>query len=212
MSHTISFTKMVGTGNDFVIVDSRRLRRPRRLRWADAARAVCDRHRGIGADGLLVLERASVADVRMRMFNPDGSEARMCGNGARCVARYLAAADRPRIRPVTIETRAGVLSARVRGHRVAMRMTDPCGLTPERIVEAEGQRFRLGSIDTGVPHAVLPVRRLDAVDVDRLGRALRRHPAFGPRGTNVNFIQPDPEHSRVRIRTYERGVEGETRS
>ena len=217
----IPFTKMVGAGNDFLVVDAaaRPLARVRG-RWAAVSRALCDRRGGVGADGVLVLERSRRADARMRVFNPDGSEAEMCGNGARCVARYLKERGR-RVSgngAVTIETRAGLLAAKVLGRpaaigarRVAMRMTDPTGLRLEMALPVEGRRLRLGIVNTGVPHAVVSVASLDAVDVARLGRLIRRHRAFAPAGTNVNFIQPDGRHpARLRVRTYERGVEGET--
>ena len=201
----ISFTKMVGTGNDFIVVDARRLSAHAvNGRWSSASRALCDRHTGIGADGILVLERSPRADIRMRVFNPDGSEAEMCGNGARCVAKYLGRAS-------TIDTQAGVLSARVRGDRVAMRMTDPRGLRLGQSVRANGRRVAFGFVDTGVPHAVVTMPSVDRVDVRGLGRALRTHRAFAPRGTNVDFIQPIAGRpNRIKIRTYERGVEDET--
>lgn len=225
---SIPFTKMVGTGNDFLLVDAR-VRRLASLRhvWPQVGKALCDRRHGVGADGLLVLEPSNAADVRMHIFNPDGSEAEMCGNGARCVALYLKAqrwaGDR-----VTIETRAGGVEATVRGPsarfgmspsrgrmgccgRVAMRLMDPTALRPKLQVKAGGRTFRAGFIDTGVPHLVVPVKGLDGLDVVSLGRALRHHRAFAPRGANVNFIQADPSQSnRLRVRTYERGVEDET--
>ncbi len=205
---TIPFTKMVGTGNDFIVVDARHLRLPA-PRWAAASRAWCDRHRGIGADGVLVLEPSRVADVKMRIFNPDGSEAEMCGNGARCVARFLR--PRPQPEPVAIETAAGVVKATVSQNRVAMRMTPPTGLRPEMALAVDGRRLRMGVVNTGVPHVVIPVAALDRVEVARLGRLLRFHRAFAPQGTNVNFIQADAAHpNRLRVRTYERGVEAET--
>ena len=144
----VPFTKVVGTGNDFVVVDARD-RRVKRLagRWEAVSRAWCDRRTGIGADGVLVLEPSRTADVVMRVFNPDGSEAEMCGNGARCVALYEAHSRlrQRRIRPwrkhtahskgrnghVSIETKAGVLTATVKDGRVAMRMTDPVELRQE---------------------------------------------------------------------------------
>ena len=207
----IPFAKMVGTGNDFIVVDTIRHPRPSlRVQWRSISRAVCDRHTGIGADGLLVLEPSRRADVRMRVFNPDGSEAQMCGNGARCVARYLHTSV-TRKHPITLETMAGVLSATVRGRQVAIQMTDPTGVRLGLPMTVEGRTLRLSCVDTGVPHAVVPVRQLEAVDVARTGRALRYHRAFAPRGANVNFIQPDPSRpGRIRIRTYERGVEEET--
>lgn len=212
----LSFTKMTGAGNDFVVVDARRQRvSSLHAQWPSVGRALCDRHLGIGADGLLVLERSSRADVRMRVINADGSEAKMCGNGARCAALYLTSPQSivhsPQPKKVTIEAKAGVLSAVVRGERVALRMTDPAGLQLEQTVRVGSKRIRLGFVDTGVPHAVVSVAALDAVDVTRLGRALRYHRDFLPKGTNVNFIQTDARRPNcLRIRTYERGVEGET--
>ena len=140
----------------------------------------------------------------------------MCGNGARCVTLYLRNGARGEGRgarggPVRIETKAGILSARVRGARVAMRMTDPTELQLARSLTVDRGRHRIGFINTGVPHAVVPVTRLDAVDVERLGRALRRHRAFSPRGANIDFIQPSARRTgSLRVRTYERGVEAET--
>jgi len=205
----LAFTKMVGSGNDFIVVDARRTHPAGRRPWPALSRSLCDRRHGIGADGLLVLERSRRADVRMRIFNPDGSEAHMCGNGARCVARYLSQAAHAKA--VTIDTKAGILSADVRGDRVAMRMTTPTQLRPHMSLNVNRAPLRLGFVNTGVPHTVVSVDRLDRVDVDRLGRLVRYHSNFAPQGTNVNFVQMDRAHpNRLRIRTYERGVEGET--
>lgn len=206
----IPFTKMVAAGNDFIVVDAR----PRRLsalkgRWAAVARTLCDRHHGIGGDGVLVLEPSRAADVKMRVFNPDGSEASMCGNGARCVALHLTRQGRGH-RTVAIETGAGILSARTRGNRVAMQMMPPSGLRPGLALAVGGRTVHATAIRMGVPHLVVPVTALDRVDVHRMGRALRSHRAFGPQGTNVDFIQPNGRWSRLRVRTYERGVEAET--
>ncbi len=207
----IPFTKMAGTGNDFVVVDAR-TRRLDSLRgqWPRISRASCNRRTGVGADGVLLLERSRVAEVRMRVFNPDGSEAEMCGNGARCVALYQAHSTQHTAH-ITIETKAGILTATVRGGRVAMRMTDPTELATGLSLEVDHRPVALGFVNTGVPHAVVPVKEVETVDVDRIGRALRRHPHFAPRGTNVNFMEADPARpNRIRVRTYERGVEGET--
>jgi len=211
---TVPFTKMVGTGNDFIVMDARRgLLARRHLSWREASRVLCDRHVGIGADGVLVLERSTKADARMRVFNPDGSEAEMCGNGARCVALYLASSGQraasSSARHMTIETKAGVMSAAVRRNRVAMRMTNPRGIKLNMRVTANGRRWRLGFVNTGVPHVVIPVPAVDRIDVEQVGRALRYHRAFAPRGSNVDFIQPTRRNA-LRVRTYERGVEGET--
>lgn len=203
----IPFTKMVGTGNDFIVVESRRA--PKGVAWPSAARAWCDRHNGIGADGILLLEPAPKADARMRVFNADGSEAEMCGNGARCVALYLSNGHGRG--PVRLATGAGVIEAAVQGGRVAMRMTEPTDITLGVRVAAGGKTVRGVSINTGVPHFVVAVPSVAAVDVAGLGRALRRHRAFAPKGTNVNFVQADRSRAnRLLVRTYERGVEAET--
>ena len=216
MSMKISFTKMVGAGNDFVIVDARRSKfSALQKRWPALSRAWCDRHQGIGADGVLLLEPSKTADARMRVFNVDGSEAEMCGNGAPCVAHYLAEMGNrrqvARNRKIAIETKAGVLQAEVRGERAALQMSEPTGLALNMPLALNGHTLQLSIADTGVPHVVVHVDSIETVDVAGLGRAIRTHATFAPRGTNVNFIQRDPEQAdRIRIRTYERGVEAET--
>jgi len=212
ISLSVPFTKMVGTGNDFIVVDARLRRlRPLTARWRAVSCALCDRRLGVGADGLLVLEPSRLAAVKMRVFNPDGSEAKMCGNGARCVARYVTSGRASQANPVTIETRAGVLAACVRGERVSMQMPDPIVHHLNLPIGIGARRFRVGVVDTGVPHAVVTADALDEVDVIRTGRALRFHRRFAPRGTNVDFVQADAARpGRLRVRTYERGVEGET--
>ena len=208
----IPFTKMVGTGNDFVLVDGVRNRLSKYSQdWPTIARAVCDRHRGIGADGILLLEPSSKADLRMRILNADGSEAEMCGNGTRCVARFVQSLPGRKNGKLSIETLAGILEARVEGPRITVRMTEPKDLRQQMQVDLNGRRIQGGFVNTGVPHFVVPVEDIETVDVPNLGRALRTHPDFGPKGTNVNFIQPVQKPSqRLRVRTYERGVEGET--
>ncbi|MBI4340664.1 MAG: diaminopimelate epimerase [Candidatus Omnitrophica bacterium] len=212
----IPFTKVVGTGNDFIVVDARtKTVRTLAGKWAAVSRVWCDRRNGIGADGVLVLQPSRRADVVMRVFNPDGSEAQMCGNGARCVALYQAHSTQHTAHSknghITIETKAGILTATVKGGRVAMRMTDPTDLCCEFSVNVDGRGLHMGSVNTGVPHVVIPVADLDAVDVAHLGRHVRLHPRFAPRGTNVNFMQAEARSpDRISVRTYERGVEGET--
>ena len=204
MNTVIPFTKVVGAGNDFVIVDDRRsrLRQLPRL-----ARAMCDRRRGIGADGLLVAARARRGDIRMRIFNPDGSEPEMCGNGARCFALYAHQRGFAR-RRLQLETRAGTLGAEVlNGSRVRLEMPRPRQLRQESLrVGARTRRIYRASV--GNPHVVIVVRDIARAPVVTLGRAIRRHRRFAPAGTNVNFVQPGRAVSQ--LRTYERGVEDET--
>ncbi len=211
MSREIPFTKMVGAGNDFLIVDAVHRRfGSLKAQWPAVARAMCDRRYGIGADGLLILEASRGADCRMRIFNPDGSEAEMCGNGARCAAGFVHRWNGHR-REVSIDTAGGLVTAQVLGARVRMAMPQPRDLKLHLHIKLDGQLWPLGYVDTGVPHAVAVVRRVEEVNVMQVGRRLRFHPEFHPRGTNVDFIEISHANpDRLKIRTYERGVEGET--
>lgn len=212
MNALIPFTKMVAAGNDFVVVDTihNRLTSPQ-SEWARVSELLCDRHRGIGADGVLVLESSAAAHVKMRIFNPDGSEAEMCGNGARCVARLVRAWPTCRDETIVIETSGGTVSATVHDDHVRTWMPNPRGLRFDLNLEVEHRTFRAAYVNTGVPHLVIPVTDLDQFDVGRFGKALRAHRTFLPHGTNVNFTQADRDDpDRLRIRTYERGVEEET--
>ncbi|HEX8295852.1 MAG TPA: diaminopimelate epimerase [Chthoniobacteraceae bacterium] len=202
----LTFTKMNGAGNDFVLIDNR----DRRLSLdREQIARLCDRHRGIGGDGLLMLEPAeNGADFRMRYFNSDGGEAEMCGNGARCFARFAQKVS-GQTGDVSFETMAGVISARFFGEIVQIQMSEPHSLRLNEELNVGDQRQTVHSLNTGVPHAVLQVSDLGALEVRGLGSALRFHPHFAPKGTNVNFFQPTGLQS-ISIRTYERGVEDET--
>jgi diaminopimelate epimerase len=203
----LRFTKMNGAGNDFVMLDNRN----GALVLTDASIArLCDRHRGVGADGLLLVEKPEgKADFRMRYFNADGREAEMCGNGARCFARFVDKLTPVAEGKVNFETPAGVISATLRGDQVSLGMSAPGPFTDGVELDASGEKLTVYSINTGVPHAVVLVDDLDGVDVHKLGAALRHHHHFQPRGTNVNFVrQLGPQN--LAIRTYERGVEAET--
>jgi len=203
----LSFTKMNGAGNDFVLLDNRD--GSVSLSTPEIAR-ICDRHRGVGADGLRAVEPARHgADFRMRYYNADGGEADMCGNGARCFARYarkFLGSDAPQVR---FETEAGVIGATFDGDAVRIVMSDPHSHQAPSVLAVNGRPLEVHFLNTGVPHAVVFVDDLEAVDVVRDGAALRYHDAFAPKGTNANFVAvtgPDA----IAIRTYERGVEGET--
>ncbi len=202
---SIAFTKMEGSGNDFAVVQGDRL--ASLLRRSGFVAALCDRKHGIGADGLLVLGRSSKADARMRIFNADGSEAEMCGNGARCCAWQVA--RKVRRSKVTLETLAGLLSAQVEGGTVKLAMTQPLDLKLGMTVHVADKAYEVDYLNTGVPHAVIEVGDIENFPVRELGRQIRHHEVFKPAGTNVNFVQViDP--ARIRVRTYERGVEDET--
>lgn len=200
---------MNGAGNDFILIDNRagnlRLSREQVVR-------LCHRQRGIGADGLLLLEesRSGEGDWAWTFFNSDGSDAAMCGNGARCFARFarrLAGADT--VNTLTFETGAGLIRARFNGDRVTVNLTPPHDLRLDLELSTRAGTLRVHHLNTGVPHAVLIVPDADQAMVQSLGPELRHHPAFAPAGANVNFVQI-LEPRRIRVRTYERGVEGET--
>lgn len=195
---------MQGAGNDFVVMDH-----DPRLDYASFSRKVCDRHRGIGADGVIILDVSTRCDHRMRIFNADGSEAEMCGNGARCLAVYIANKFAVVPEVFTVETKAGSLHASVQGDIAAVQLSDPADYRPRIEIKVAGQKLIGHFINTGVPHVVVFVQGLQEMDVDGLGRLIRQHSLFAPKGTNVNFVEMVKD-GVVAVRTYERGVEAET--
>jgi diaminopimelate epimerase len=204
---TLEFTKMNGAGNDFILLDNRagkiRLSREQIVR-------LCDRHRGVGADGIMILvpSRTGKADWAWDFYNSDGSMGEMCGNGARCFARFVQRSVGLN-RDFTFETGAGIITAGFNGERVTVNLTKPKDLKLNERVPLSTGNSTVHSLNTGVPHAVLYVPDADKAMVMSLGPEIRRHVHFGPRGTNVNFVQVlGPNH--IRVRTFERGVEGET--
>jgi diaminopimelate epimerase len=202
----LRFTKMNGAGNDFILFDNRT--EDIDLDRNQIAR-LCDRHRGIGADGILLLEKpTNRADFRMRYFNADGGEAEMCGNGARCFARFANKVGGQKAK-ISFETPAGVISAEFKNDLVTLRMTDPTDLRLNVDLPVVAENKTVHFINSGVPHVVIPVAKVDDADVRREGAAIRRHKMFSPNGTNVNFIEKRGAN-KIAIRTYERGVEDET--
>jgi diaminopimelate epimerase len=199
----IPFTKMHGAGNDFIVVDDRAQKFP--VADVEFCRRMAARRTGIGCDGILLIQPSETADFRMRFINPDGHEVEMCGNGARCIARL---AYDLKIAPgqMSIETAAGTVGAKVEGKLVCLDLTVPSGLQLNLALNLD---WPVDFIDTGVPHAVLWVERVGSVDLPRIGRLVREHERFSPNGTNVNFAQVEADGS-LSMRTYERGVEGET--
>ncbi len=194
------FTKMVASGNDFIVFDNRR----RNLKdGPEIALKVCARTTGIGADGLIFIEKSKKADFRMRIFNPDGSEAEMCGNGIRCAALYKAK------KSACIETLAGFLNAEIQDDGIKVRMTEPQNLQLNVNLNIDGRVYQVNYINTGVPHAVYFVEDLESTNVRMLGRLIRYHRQFEPEGTNVDF-EKILDQDMIMIRTYERGVEAET--
>ena len=198
---------MNGAGNDFILLDNRagdiRLERDQIIR-------LCDRHRGIGADGIMILvpSRTGKADWAWDFYNSDGSTGEMCGNGARCFARCVQRTVKSNGR-FTFETEAGIITASFDKERVTVNLTKPKDLQLDQKVTLSTGEATIHSLNTGVPHAVLYVPDADKAMVMSLGAEIRRHGHFGPRGTNVNFVQVLGPN-RIRVRTFERGVEGET--
>ena len=203
----IPFYKMQGSGNDFILIDNRRgILRGMNLR--DLSTAVCNRHYSVGADGLIVIVSSRKADFKWQFFNADGSEAEMCGNGSRCAARF-AYLRKIAKKNMSFETLAGIIHAAVKKNMVTVQLTSASGLRMNIAVPLESGT-RIGHfINTGVPHLVYLSKDLNVEAVERIGRDTRYHELFRPAGTNVNFIQITGPN-RLRIRTYERGVEGET--
>jgi diaminopimelate epimerase len=207
----IRFFKMTGSGNDFIIIDNRSLAL-NADQCRDLVRRACRRKLSVGADGLILIENDPEADFKWRFFNADGSEAEMCGNGARCAARFARLKGIVNKTQMSFRTLAGIIQAEIKGERVKIRMTPPHGLAVDLSLDADEQTFRLHFVNTGVPHVVTFVEdeaKLEDIDVFRWGRAFRYHPHFQPAGTNVNFALVRDNH-HLAVRTYERGVEDET--
>lgn len=190
----MKFTKMHGAGNDFVMVDDRDGSFP-----CDGRRiaAIAARRIGVGCEGVILVGKSSRADFSMRFFNPDGSEAELCGNGARCVAAFAREIGAAKGKVMCFETAAGLVDAEILDEsQVKVWMPDPKGLDGD-------------FVNSGVPHFIVPVESLAKADVDGEGRRIRLSERFAPHGTNVDFVVYRPPH-RVSVRTYERGVEAET--
>jgi len=214
----LNFTKMHGTGNDFVVVDliSQRFKlRPRDVR------KIADRHFGVGCDQLLVVEapRNPDTDFRYRIYNADGGEVEQCGNGARCFARFVRDQKLTRKRVITAETAGGVIELRMRGnHEVEVDMGVP-RLEPADIplnaaaraecytLDVDGRELEIGAVSMGNPHAVTRVDSVVDADVEGLGPLIENHPDF-PNRVNAGFMEIVND-GEIRLRVFERGV-GET--
>lgn len=203
----LAFTKMNGAGNDFVLIDNRSGQI--RLSSEQIVR-LCHRQRGVGADGLFLLvpARDGQADWAWDFYNSDGSTAEMCGNGARCFARFIQKVAGTK-EQTSFETGAGVIKAGFDGALVTVNLTAPKDLRLAEIVALGSGPAEIHSLNTGVPHAVMFVKDADRAMVQPIGSEIRHHKHFAPKGTNVNFVQLRGANS-IRVRTYERGVEGET--
>jgi diaminopimelate epimerase len=206
MQIKLRFTKATGVGNDFVILDNR----GGLLNGLERKIAVtlCDRHYGVGADGILLLHKSTRADFGMEYYNADGSHGGMCGNGGRCLAMYAyqqgVVGSSMRFEALDYIYRASVTEGKVR-----LFMKAPSGLREGIIVDVAGTGIQGDFIDTGAPHFVVLCKSLDGLDVTGVGRTLRHDPEFQPDGTNVDFVEVCGEQE-LSVRTYERGVEAET--
>jgi diaminopimelate epimerase len=207
MKNQIYFYKISGSGNDFIIIDNRDQHMDKQS-LPEFAANVCQRKISVGADGLILIETSDIADFKWDFYNSDGSVAEMCGNGARCAARYaflnnIAGAD------MSFETIAGIVSAHVKEDCVKIKMTDPFDFNPSYTIDFQQDQLTISSINTGVPHVVIRTDDIDHAPVIQTGRQIRFHDHFSPAGTNVNFICLQKDNT-LSIRTYERGVEDET--
>lgn len=209
----IEFTKMNGAGNDFVMIDD--LEGQCRLS-TEEVRLLCDRRRGIGGDGLIMLQAANDFDFQMRYFNSDGLPAEMCGNGARCSAHLAAAlglgqSDGESVR-IRFATESGPIDARVAGEDVSIALMDAKEMRQDITVQVAQKEEKIHFMIVGTRHALVPVvesRELTGEEVTQWGRQVRYHDAFAPIGANVNFISLD-EDKNIHLRTYEKGIEAET--
>ena len=203
----ITFFKMSGSGNDFIIVDNRE----KAVQDNDLPgfiQRICRRKISVGADGFILIEPSDKADFKWRFFNSDGSKAEMCGNGARCVSRF-AYVNGIAGKNLSFETEAGVVSGQVKDDRVKFKMPDPLELRLDYSIDLKNGPVTVCSVNTGVPHVVVMNETVEDINVFELGREIRFHEAFTPAGTNVNFICQQKQ-GHLAIRTYERGVENET--
>lgn len=206
---TIPFVKMHGAGNDFVVIDHREPFLPADPEATALFAAMCDRRRGIGADGVLLLESSDTADFAMRYYNSDGGHADFCGNGARCIARFALDLGLGAQNVISFATAVGEKSARLLGDgRIELQFGAVDAAEP-RTVSACGRDFSGRFVVTGVPHFVVGVPDVGAVEFATWSPALRAHVAFGASGANVDWATRHADGG-VEMRTWERGVEDET--
>jgi diaminopimelate epimerase len=205
----VQFFKMSASGNDFIVIDN--LTGVVDSLFSDMkgfVESVCRRRHSVGADGLILIEKSDHLDFVWRFYNADGSEAEMCGNGGRCAARFAFINE---IAPASMSfgTLAGTMRATVdKTGRVKLQLTKPVDLKLDYPIRLDDKEIFVSSVNTGVPHAILLTNHIDQVPVEDLGRPIRYHKVY-PKGTNVDFVEVI-DRDNVKIRTYERGVEGET--
>ncbi len=217
----LSFYKLQASGNDFILLDFSKSRAKKsKSFYANLAKKYCPRRYGIGADGLLVIEPSRKALFKMRIFNSDGSEAEMCGNGARCVGLWARAVNKTKLKTgiIDFDTVAGIIKAKASACKkikneycaaVKIKVTSPYGYKLDLPLQVLGRKIKVNFVNTGVPHVVVFVEGLSKIDVREIGQAIRFHKKFGTAGANVNFVEVIGKN-RIALRTYERGVEDET--
>lgn len=201
------FAKYVGCGNDFILIDNRLKTFPIRQ---PLIHLLCQRQIGIGADGLILLETPVKpdADFLFRIFNSDGNETEMCGNGIRCFVKWLASMGFHHD-PYRIQTMQSILTAKQVENGICVQMGPPRNIQWDISLRFENQFLRIHYLNTGVPHAILFTDNIDEIEILKLGAYIRNYPLWMPHGTNVTIAQKQPG-ARLKIRTYERGIEGET--
>jgi len=205
----VPFSKYSGCGNDFILIDNRLNILEKQLTIPLIAR-LCHRHQGIGADGLILLENSLKANFGMRIFNADGGQAEMCGNGARCLARFINDLQLANQR-FSIQAMHQYLEVGIRGTQVSINMPPPTLINDAIDLKLDKNTLRIHFLDTGVPHVVHFVEHLENDELMLMAPNIRFHKAFQPAGTNVNFAKLMPDGS-ISVRTYERGVEAETQA
>ena len=215
----MDFVKMHGLGNDFVFIEDKT---GQDKDYTALARAMCNRHTGIGADGLIVIVDSRVADVRMRIISSDGSEAEMCGNGIRCFAKYVYDSGIIEKKQFTVGTPAGIMEPEItvgadnKAKLITINMGRPSFNRSEIPMEGadgrvlnedlcvDGENWKITSLLMGVPHTVTYVDDVDTVDIEKIGPLFEKHEAF-PKHTNINFAQQMDDRT-VKVRTWERGA------
>ncbi|MEE9610098.1 MAG: diaminopimelate epimerase [Desulfatiglandales bacterium] len=210
----MEFSKYHGAGNDFIVIHPTSV--PIGVDLVALSRAICNRRYGIGADGVLISEESQIADAKMRILNPDGSEAEMCGNGIRCFAKYAYDNGIVRTKEMNIETLAGVKNVKIlEGEMVLVEMGEPLFDREDIPANGEGkfiehplEGLTVSALNMGVPHAIVFSEDLSSVDVKKLGKTIRLNETF-PKGINVDFAAQIGKNT-FKVRTYERGVEDET--
>jgi diaminopimelate epimerase len=205
----VNFFKMSASGNDFIVIDNRDGSIDAGFPdIPDFVQKACRRRHSVGADGMILLQKSEKHDFSWRFYNADGSEAEMCGNGGRCAARFahLKGIAGP---SMAFDTLAGTMKAEVEDRRVKLQLTTPTDLKLDYPIQLESKEIFVSSVNTGVPHVILLADDIDRAPVEELGRAVRYHKFYSPKGTNVDFVKII-DRENIKIRTYERGVEGET--